>query len=104
MNEQKYTYRAQLMVLIGAGILLLLLFGAWIQEASSKQWRNVQKEYAKLLEEQARPGHDAFERGIFQVDLPDFKRSDRCISCHHGLEDNATIGDVPGVTGAGQGP
>ncbi len=48
-----------------------------------------QKAYAGMLEERAEGEYDAFERGIFQVDLPDFNRSDRCISCHHGLEDPA---------------
>jgi mono/diheme cytochrome c family protein len=36
------------------------------------------------MENGAPPGE--FEKGIFQVDLPQFHRSDRCISCHHGLE------------------
>jgi mono/diheme cytochrome c family protein len=87
MDEQRYRYRAQWLVLIGAGILLLLLFGAWITEGMNKEWRQVQKAYEGILKESAETGFDAFERGIFQVDLPDFNRSDRCISCHHGLED-----------------
>ncbi|MEA3461668.1 MAG: c-type cytochrome, partial [Bacteroidota bacterium] len=89
MDEQKYRYRAQWLVLIGAGILLLLLFSAWISEGRNKEWRKVQKAYAGILKERAESGYDAFERGIFQVDLLDFNRSDRCISCHHGLEDPA---------------
>jgi len=89
MDEQKYRYRAQWLVLIGAGLLLLLLFGAWISEGLNKEWRKVQKEYEAILREREGPGFDAFERGIFQVDLPDFNRSDRCISCHHGLENPA---------------
>ena len=89
MDEQKYRYRAQWLVLIGAGVLLLLLFGAWISEGRNKEWRKIQKAYAGILKERAGSGFDVFERGIFQVDLPDFNRSDRCISCHHGLEDPA---------------
>ncbi len=89
MDEQKYRYRAQWLVLIGAGVLLLLLFSAWISEGSNKEWRKIQTTYAGMLKERAEDGFDAFERGIFQVDLPDFNRSDRCISCHHGLEDPA---------------
>jgi len=91
MNEQKYTYRAQLMVLIGSAVLLLLVFGAWINEGMNKEWRKVQKEYAGILKGNAKPGYDAFERGIFQVDLPDFNRADRCVSCHHGLEDTTMM-------------
>ncbi len=87
MDEQRYRYRAQWLVLIGAGLLLLLLFGAWISEGMNKEWRKVQKDYAAILGEREESGYDAFERGIFQIDLPEFNRSDRCISCHHGLED-----------------
>jgi mono/diheme cytochrome c family protein len=89
MNEEKYTYRVQWLVLIAAALLLLLLFGAWIREGLNKEWRNVQKEYARILKEQSEEDGtqmDAFEQGIIQVELPHFKRTDRCISCHHGLE------------------
>lgn len=89
MNEQKYTYRVQWLVLIGAALLLLLLFGAWISEGLNKEWRSVQKEYARILEEISPVDGapvDEFEGGIFQVELPHFNRADRCISCHHGLE------------------
>ena len=77
------------MVLIGAALLLLLLFGAWIGEGLNKEWRTVQKEYARILSEKSADDgmlQDEFEWGIFQVDLPHFNRNDRCISCHHGLE------------------
>ena len=89
MNEQRYTYRVQWLALIGAALLLLLLFGAWISEGFNKEWRRVQKEYVRILQESSIADGtqvDEFERGIFQVDLPHFNRSDRCISCHHGLE------------------
>jgi mono/diheme cytochrome c family protein len=94
MDEQKYRYRAQWLVLIGAGLLLLLLFGAWISEGMNKEWRKVQNEYAEILGKDKNLGYDAFERGIFQVDVPAFKRSDRCISCHHGLE-NPKMQEMP---------
>ncbi len=91
MNEQKYTYRVQWLVLIGAGVLFLFLFGAWIREGVNKEWRKNQKEYISLLRETAvseeESGIIEFERGIFQVELSHFNRVDRCISCHNGLED-----------------
>ncbi|MEN8202517.1 MAG: c-type cytochrome [Bacteroidota bacterium] len=98
MNEQKYTYRVQWLVFIGAALLLLLLFSAWISEGLNKEWRKAQKEYKKLLLEKTVPegslGPDEFERGIFQLELPHFKRTDRCISCHNGLEDQR-MSEVP---------
>ncbi len=79
----------QWLVLIGAALLLVLLLVAWITEALGKEWRTAQKEYASiLLEHSAVDGipRESVEQGIFQVDLGHFKRSDRCISCHQGLE------------------
>ncbi len=91
MNEQRYTYRVQWLVLTGAAILLLLLLGASISEGVKKEWRKHQKAYLDLATAKPVPGEGSgsedFERGILQVDLPQFRRRDRCISCHLGLED-----------------
>ena len=82
------------MVLIAAGALFLLLAGVWVREGMSKEWRRVQKAYIRLLKETGEDGSAAFEKGIFQVDLSDLHRSDRCISCHQGLED-PSMQEVP---------
>jgi mono/diheme cytochrome c family protein len=91
MDEQRYRYRVQWLVLIGAGLLFLLFIGSWINEGLSKQWRREQRAYIRLLEEkegeEGAAGIDRFEKGILQVGLPALNRTDRCISCHHGLED-----------------
>ena len=87
MDEQRYRDRAQWLVLIGAGALFLLFAGVWVHEGTSREWRKVQKAYERLLDQAGEDGSGDFERGIFQVDLPDLHRSDRCISCHQGLED-----------------
>jgi len=82
MNEKRYTYRVSWAVLIISAFLFLLLAGAWIHEGFGKEWRKVQREYGKILGQ----GED-FERGILQVELPQFNRIDRCISCHPGIDD-----------------
>jgi len=97
MNEQNYTYRVQWLVLIGAALLLVLLFGAWISEGLNKEWRKIQKQHAVLLKDlsiEAGNQTDELERGIFQVDLPHFGRADRCISCHNGME-NPRMENMP---------
>ena len=111
MNEQKYTYRVQWLVLIGAALLLLLLFGAWISEGLNKEWRKIKKSMPDLLSEKS-TGEDnrsnEFERGIFQLELPHFRRTDRCISCHHGLEDphmeTAIPSPIPCIPDLSSGP
>lgn len=91
MNEQRYTNRIQWLVLIGAALLLLLLFGAWIHEGLNREWRKHQKEFLLLVTDLSpsgkREGKQDIERGIFQVELPHLNRVDRCICCHQGGED-----------------
>lgn len=97
MNEERYTYRVKWAVLIGAALFLLLLCTAWLREGLHREWRKVQKEYTAILAGKTmQEGQEAegFERGIFQVELPQFSRNDRCISCHHGLE-NPLMNDEP---------
>ena len=82
MDEKKYTYRVIWVVTIVSALLLLSLIGAWIHEGFGKEWRVAQRDYGALLDED-----EDFERGILQVELPQFSRVDRCISCHAGIED-----------------
>jgi len=96
MDEKKYTYRVQWLVLTGSALLFILFTGTWVHEALNKEWKKHQREYAGILNEMNSGGKsemsDEFERGIFQVELPQFNRVDRCISCHHGLEDSRMEG------------
>jgi mono/diheme cytochrome c family protein len=91
MDEQRYRYRVEWAVMLGAGVLFLLFIGVWISEGKHKEWRKDQREYTRLLREtekgeESRGRVDA-ERGIMQLGLPALGRVDRCISCHRGLED-----------------
>ncbi len=76
-------------MLTGAALLLILLITAWIREGLNREWRICQREYETILVEME--GTDrasvGMEKGIFQLELPQFKRVDRCVSCHHGIED-----------------
>ena len=89
MDEKRYTYRVQRLVLAGSALLLVLLITAWIREGFNKEWRRSQREYETILGEieGADGASSGMEQGIFQVELPQFKRVDRCISCHNGVED-----------------
>ncbi|MFO7671613.1 MAG: c-type cytochrome [Bacteroidales bacterium] len=83
MDEKRYTYRVIWAVMLLSALLLLLLTGAWIHEGIGKEWRKVQRDYRALVGED-----ENFETGILQVELPQFNRVDRCISCHSGIEDS----------------
>jgi mono/diheme cytochrome c family protein len=95
MDEKRYTYRVQWLVLAGAALLFILLVIAWARGVSGREWKRVQREYAGILEQAG--GSDPVvpekpERGIFQVQLPFLNRVDRCISCHPGIEDTRMEG------------
>ncbi len=98
MDENKYQQRIQWVVVIGSALLLIVLFGAWIIEGLNKEWRVHQRAFEELhrdkTESTERERADLIERGITQVELESFSRVDRCISCHHGLED-PTMADAP---------
>lgn len=91
MDEKRYTYRVIWLVLIGGGLLFLLFLTAWLSEGAKREWRKHQRDYAGILKQMevasGTEGTMGFERGILQVELPQFNTVDRCISCHHGLED-----------------
>ncbi len=96
MDEQKYIVRVQWLVFTGSALLLLLLAGAWIIEGTGREWKDHQREYPRLV---ARSVADRevgeiseTERGILQVELAHFDRTDRCVTCHLGMENPLMAG------------
>lgn len=90
MDEKKYTYGVVRAVFLASAILFVLLIIVMVHEAGSREWRDHQKDFRSILEAMdARESVDIdIETGILQVELPQFNRDDRCISCHLGLEDH----------------
>ena len=82
MDEKRYTYVVQWAVVLASALLFLLVLTGWFLELGNNQWRKVQREFQALVE------GEAIERGILQVELPELGRTDRCISCHSGIEDS----------------
>ncbi|RPI41889.1 MAG: hypothetical protein EHM46_05855, partial [Bacteroidetes bacterium] len=97
MKEERYIQRAQWAVLTGLALLFILICAAWIREGTGREWSKAQSGYVHLLKKYQdsllaedyllAEGYSDFEKGIFQVNLPQLKRVDRCISCHNGIED-----------------
>lgn len=68
-------------------VLLLVVVGAAAYKESSFEWRLIQKEFIGLIAEKFGPERAThIETGVRQLWVPELGRTDRCITCHMGLE------------------
>jgi len=84
MEEKRYLHNIRWLVLCSATFLLLLFVLAWVREGYGSEWKKVQREYAALSATSI-PGQEA-PRGIFQAEPAGLNRTDRCVTCHNGIE------------------
>jgi mono/diheme cytochrome c family protein len=82
-------------LLSASGVTLLFLVAAMVRENFLSPWRHHQRAYRKMLlrsdDEQQRKLGEAFTVKIRQVDLPQLGTTDRCVSCHVGLDNPAMV-------------
>jgi mono/diheme cytochrome c family protein len=89
--------RRVLLVLLGAsGITLAFLVAAMYRENFRTEWRDHQRTYRRMLldspdEDQCRLGA-TFATELRQIDVPALGVTDRCVSCHVGLDNPAMAG------------
>lgn len=70
-----------------AGIAVLLLTAYFFYSDLGAEWRGYQSEFRDVVEETLGPDRaDAVPSGIQQIYLPSLDRTDRCITCHMGVE------------------
>jgi mono/diheme cytochrome c family protein len=95
MSEGKYINRFRWITLISGGVLVLLLLLAWIGSTWFPSWKKYQEDYYRISLEQSEEDELKPEpNAIRQVVSPGLGRTDRCISCHLGLE-NPAMKDSP---------
>lgn len=73
-------------------VTLILLLVAAVNETITIEWKGYQRAYARELRsraatEQEKTIASGFEVNLRQVYLPFLNRTDRCITCHIGIED-----------------
>ncbi len=82
-------------LLTASGVTLLFLVAAMVRENFLSPWRHQQRAYRKLLleseDEQQQKLGKAFEIKVRQIDLPQLGTTDRCVSCHVGLDNPAMV-------------
>ncbi|MBC8436101.1 MAG: c-type cytochrome [Bacteroidetes bacterium] len=85
-NEQRYRYYFSKSARILAMVIIFVLVIGWINEGLFPSWKRTQRTYRKVLK---REYHDQAmrnalipEAGVYQIQLPELHRTDRCITCH----------------------
>jgi mono/diheme cytochrome c family protein len=89
MDEERYIRRFRWATLVSGSVLVLLLVTAWVRETFTADWKKYQKEYRQLaLERSAEEEETSLEPStrIYQVSPTGLNRTDRCITCHLGIE------------------
>lgn len=91
-DEEKYDRKIKWGLLIASVLSIALLAAAAFVENMRPDWRSIRLEYRDILQAKADDDRsqelaDAFEIGIDQVYVPALETTDRCITCHTGLQD-----------------
>ena len=95
MNEQKYIQIFRWITLVSGIVLAFLLLSAWISNTWFPSWKKYQAEYYRIVKEQGADNSiKPNSPGIRQVSSRELRRTDRCITCHLGLE-NPDMAGVP---------
>jgi len=91
-NIKSLDHRVKVWLLVVSLLTIVILAGAAWREAFGSEWRRHQRRYESILETKAtdQRGQDLLER--FSVELrqtvvPELNSTDRCISCHTGIDD-----------------
>lgn len=90
LSERNYIKAFQLAVAGASGLLIVLLITAWITEGPHQEWRRIQRDHLARLEHIADTSDFITfampEKGIHQLEIPALNRTDRCVTCHLGME------------------
>lgn len=91
-EESGYIRLVQQVVLIASSLLVLFVVIAWIVSGPAREWKAIQRDYVRLAD--AVPDTLAvfdtrIERGIHELNIAGLRRTDRCVTCHMGVENPA---------------
>jgi mono/diheme cytochrome c family protein len=82
-----------MVLLAGSAVTFGFLVAAMVRENFLSEWRSQQRQYRELLltsgDERQRQLGEAFAIQLRQIDLPQLGTTDRCVSCHVGLDNPA---------------
>jgi len=88
-NEQRYRHYYSNTARALAVVIIIVLLLSWINEGLFSSWKQIQRTYRKELKreypDQATRKILIPEPGVYQIQLPEFHRTDRCITCHMAI-------------------
>ena len=92
-------HRVKIWLLVVSLLTIAVLVSAAWREEFGSEWRYHQREYESILaaratDQRGRDLRDRFERNVRQTVVPELGLTDRCISCHNGIDD-PRMTDVP---------
>lgn len=96
MDENHYIKRFRWIAGISASVVVLLLATAWVRESFLVDWKRYQREYSDLARAKS-PEEGSWtvtSRRIHEVSPAGLNRTDRCITCHLGIE-NPGMAEAP---------
>jgi mono/diheme cytochrome c family protein len=86
----------KLALIAASGVTLAFLVAAMVRENFLNPWRYHQRQYQQMLAKSAddrqRKLAESFNIEVRQVDLPQLGTTDRCVSCHVGIDNPAMAG------------
>ena len=98
-DRESYDRKIKWGLLIVSVVSIVLLVAAALVENLYPEWRGIRSEYREILvskatDETSQGLAQAFEIGIDQVYVPALGATDRCITCHTGLQDPRMTDEV----------
>jgi len=86
-NDKKLAERETLKILI-SGFVILVLLGVVMWKEDRPEWEQYQKNFIRVFQEQTKQSSDPGKAasGVKQIYLPRANRTDRCQTCHLGID------------------
>ena len=89
-NENRYRFYFSQTAKFSALLIIFVLVVGWVSEGLFPSWRILQREYRRTLRKEFKDPAERStlipEPGVYQVVLPELKRTDRCVTCHLAIE------------------
>ncbi|MBN1197929.1 MAG: c-type cytochrome [Bacteroidales bacterium] len=89
-QEDRYRLFFSQAAKFSALMIIFILVVGWVSEGLFSSWKQLQREYSRTIRKKYPDPQERAnllpEHGVYQVELEELKRTDRCITCHLAIE------------------